>query len=295
MPALVENNFIYIAQPPLYRVSRKKVSRYIHSEKEMDDYMLELGLSDIKMRRSGTEEIMDVDRMKELLGLILSVESFIGRLERKGISLREFMAAGNAEGVLPRFRIDLLDGARFAYSTDEFENLRKQDDEAQRLRHAQTLATIPEAEVTPEMQVFRPARLHFTELYEEGYLQELKESLASFGLNLANYFVADGYVIDLIEDEGSVHQYATLREVVDYIRQNGRKGIDIQRYKGLGEMNADQLWETTMDPAVRTLVRVTLPDAVAADYMFTMLMGEEVPPRRAFIEQHALSVKNLDV
>ena len=89
--------------------------------------------------------------------------------------------------------------------------------------------------------------------------------------------------------------FHTLHEVVDFLRTNGRKGIEIQRYKGLGEMNADQLWETTMDPAKRTLIRLRLPDAVAADHMFTMLMGEDVPPRRAFIEQHALSVKNLDL
>ena len=87
----------------------------------------------------------------------------------------------------------------------------------------------------------------------------------------------------------------TLKELIDYLRVNGRKGIVIQRYKGLGEMNAEQLWETTMDPSKRILIQVTMPDAIAADHMFTMLMGDEVAPRREFIETHALSVKNIDI
>lgn len=295
MPALVENNFIYIAQPPLYRVTRKKISRYIHSEKEMDDYLLELGISDIKLRLANQTEVLSLQQAKNLLEAILEVEALTMRIERKGIPFREFMASRNAQGMLPRFRIDLTEGSRFAYSTDEFEHLKKSDEEVQRKRHASTLASIPPEEITPEMQVFHPARVHFIELYEPEYLESLLERLQTFGFSLPNYYLAEGNLLDVVEDDGHVHQFATLREVVDYLRVNGRKGIDIQRYKGLGEMNADQLWETTMDPEIRTLVKVTLPDAVAADYMFTMLMGEDVPPRRAFIEQHALSVKNLDV
>lgn len=295
MPALVENNFIYIAQPPLYRVTRKKVSRYIHSEKEMDEYLLELGLSDIKVRLANQTDFISQEKTKELLETILEVEALTNRIERKGIPFREFMSSRNEAGMLPRFRIDLTEGARFAYSTDEFDNLKKSDEEAQRQRHANTLASIPVEEITPEMQVFRPARVHFIELYELEALDLLIAKLNSFGFNLTNYYEAAGNLLDVVEDDGHAHPFALLREVVDYMRLNGRKGIDIQRYKGLGEMNADQLWETTMDPSVRTLVKVTLPDAVAADYMFTMLMGEDVPPRRAFIEQHALSVKNLDV
>ena len=144
------------------------------------------------------------------------------------------------------------------------------------------------------MRVFTSVRLNYIELYEEEYLKRLERKLKEFGFELAQYMIPDGVHIEVAEDS-STHLFHTLKEVIEFLRVNGRKGIEIQRYKGLGEMNADQLWETTMDPDKRTLIQVTLPDAIAADHMFTMLMGDEVPPRRAFIEQHALSVKNLDV
>jgi DNA gyrase subunit B len=295
MLALVENNFIYIAQPPLYRVSRKKTSRYIHSEKEMDDYLLELGHSDLHARLPKTDTTLKSEEFNDLMGTILQVEAFVMRLERKGISFREFLAAKNGHGVLPRFQINLVDGVRFAYTSDEFEALKQDDEQAQRRRHEQTLASIPEEEITPEMRIFTLVRLRFIELYEENSLEDLEEKLKKYGFKLQDYLIADGELIDLIEEGDRSHTFSTLRDALDFVRNNGRKGIEIQRYKGLGEMNADQLWETTMDPKKRTLIKVTLPDLVAADHMFTMLMGEDVPPRRAFIEQHALSVKNLDV
>lgn len=295
MLALVENHFIYIAQPPLYRVTRKKSSRYIHSEKEMDDYLLELGLSDIEMKLVSQNRILNPHEMKQLTEAILEVENFISRIERKGIPFREFLALKNHEGKLPRFQVNLTEGPRFAYSEDEFIALRKAEEESQRLRHEQTLASIPAGEITDEMRVFKASRLHFIELYEEDFLESLEDRLKPLDLILNQYLITDGILIEAIEEGGKVNAFHTLRELIDFLRINGRKGIEIQRYKGLGEMNADQLWETTMDPAKRTLIKVTLPDMIAADHMFTMLMGEDVPPRRAFIEQHALSVKNLDV
>lgn len=295
MPALVENNFIYIAQPPLYRVSRKKTSRYIHSEREMDDYLLELGLSDIQMKLSNQDRILDQHEMKKLADAILEVENFIFRIERKGIPFREFLSLKNDKEQLPRFQLNLTEGPRFVYSEDEFVAFRKSEEESQRLRHEQTLASIPDSEITEEMRIFKPSRMHFIELYEEDLFTMLEERLQPFGLELNQYLIANGTLLEVIEEGGKVVDFHTLRELIDFLRTNGRKGIEIQRYKGLGEMNADQLWETTMDPAKRTLIKVTLPDMIAADHMFTMLMGEDVPPRRAFIEQHALSVKNLDV
>lgn len=295
MPALIENNFIYIAQPPLYRVTRKKTSRYIHSEKEMDEYLLQLGISDIKMRLADHKENLNAEQTKEILNLILEVEAQVLRIERKGVSFREFLAAKTKDGLYPRFRINLKEGDRFAYSTDELEKIKKEDEEHQLKRHDETLASIPEKERTEEMKIFRLARLNFIELFEEDSFYEMLDRLKALGIELGKYSITDGLILDIIEENGHIHPCYTLRDAVEFLRANGRKGIEIQRYKGLGEMNADQLWETTMDPAKRTLIKVTLPDVIAADHMFTMLMGEEVPPRRAFIEQHALSVKNLDI
>lgn len=292
MPALIENNFIYIAQPPLYRVSRKKQFRYIHSEKEMDDYLLELGLSDIKINIQ--DKPLNDAELKDLLKVILDLEQFIQRVEKKGISFREFLEARNSEGKLPCFQINLVTGQEFVYSESEFQALKERDEAAQRQLFEEAFASTSENEKTDEMHLFKPKRLNFTELYERGTLTALEESLSRFGYNLKSYSTADGILGHIVQPEATEPFYV-LKEVIDHVRENGRKGLEIQRYKGLGEMNADQLWETTMDPTKRTLIKVTLPDAIAADHMFTMLMGEDVPPRRAFIERHALSVNNLDV
>lgn len=295
MPQLIENNFIYIAQPPLYRVARKKTSRYIHSEREMDDYLMELGTGDVHVRLQSSQKILSKEDLKDLIDLIHEVEAFISRIERKGVPFREFIEAKNEQELLPRYQITFGDGLHFVYSSLEFEALKKQDEEAQRKVFEETIASIPADELTEEMKVFRPSKLHVVELYEEESLLGIEEGLKKFQFTLPDYSIATQHLIDIIDDQGQITPCYNLKEAMDFFRENGRKGIEIQRYKGLGEMNADQLWETTMDPQKRTLILVTLPDAIAADHMFTMLMGEDVPPRRAFIEQHALSVKNLDI
>lgn len=295
MPALVENNFIYIAQPPLYRVTRKKISRYIHSEKEMDDYLLELGLSDLHIKLSRQNRSLNLEEMKSLTQAILQVESFIIRIEKKGIPFREFLSLKNEQGQLPRFQLSLTTGPAFAYSETEFADLMTKEEEFQRERHQETLASIPENEITEEMRTFKLKRLSFVELFEESSFKTIEDNLSSFNLSLNDYLTVNGVLFEVTEEGSKNISLYTMKELIEYLRENGRKGIEIQRYKGLGEMNADQLWETTMDPEKRTLIRITLPDVIAADHMFTMLMGEDVPPRRAFIEQHALSVKNLDI
>ncbi len=296
MPRLIENNYIYIAQPPLYKVTRKKISRYIHSEKEMDAYLLELGMSDLVLKLTKEGRTLDVQEVKDLLEAVLQVEELIATLEKKGIPFREFLSAKNKDGVFPKYRVKVKNEARFVFSPSEFENISRLHTEDQEEIHARTLESIPEEEITDEMRVFRPEKLTFTEVYEEKELSSILEKLQRFGFLLEHYAVPREAFCE-IYSENSERPFAVyaLKELVEYIRANGRKGIVLQRYKGLGEMNPGQLWETTMDPEKRTLVKVTIPDAVAADRMFTKLMGDEVLPRKQFIENHALSVKNLDI
>jgi len=295
MPDLIEGNYIYIAQPPLYKVTRKKVGRYIHSEKEMDEYLLHLGTSDISLRVAAQNTILEGKDIQELIRIILSVEALMNSIERKGMSFREFLSTTDEEGNFPRYLVRLEEDLSHLYTNEQVEEFKQAHLENQRANHQKTLQAIPEAEITPDMLIFKPQPVHVTELYEEEKMKELKEALARFDLAISQYLIPSGKVLDIMEEGGAEYPIFTLREIVDYLRENGRKGIEIQRYKGLGEMNADQLWETTMDPVKRTLLQVTVPDAVGADQMFTMLMGEEVKPRRLFIETHALSVKNLDI
>ena len=296
MPALIEKNYIYVAQPPLYKVSRKKISRYIHSEKEMDAYLLELGMSDLFMKMTEQNRTLDPQEMKELLSIILDVEIFINAVEKKGIPFKEFLSAKNEDGMLPKYQVKLTDESKLVYSDSEFEALSQDYQQEQLAAHQKTLESIPDDEVTVEMRVFKPKKLSFMEVYEEELLESINDRLKVFNFSLSQYHTPGELGCELISEaqENPIPVY-TLKEIVDFIRANGRKGITIQRYKGLGEMNPDQLWETTMDPEKRTLVQITIPDAMAADHMFSKLMGEEVPPRREFIEHHALSVKNLDI
>ncbi len=292
---LIDNNFIYIARPPLYRVKRKKTIRFIHSEKEMDEYLLELGVSDILIRRDASEESLDQKELKDLLSIIVDIESLVSTLERKGIPFKEFITAKNQNEDYPKYQVTIGTEDRFIYSEDELVDLKKENEEIQLVQFEETIKSIPEEEVTEEMKVFRAKSLPFIELYDQKSFLELKKKLIKFDLDFNTYLKANGNLFDIVEEGDITIPVATLKELIKFLRVNGRKGIEIQRYKGLGEMNADQLWETTMDPTKRTLIKVTLPDTIAADHMFSMLMGEEVAPRREFIEQHALSVKNLDV
>lgn len=295
MQDLITNGFVYIAQPPLYGVKRKKSLQYIRSEKEMDAYQLKLGTSDVEVKLASHSENLDEIALKRLVDTILELEAFLVSVEKKGIPFVEFIRKRNDEGQFPRYLVQIGEDSRLIYSFEEFQELKEHDEENQRRIHAETIAHLPEEEIKEGYDNIQLKSLHYVELFNEQTLHEITEKLSIFGFALKDYSISDTKLLDIFDESGVVKPIYMLKEMIEYFRENGRKGIQIQRYKGLGEMNADQLWDTTMDPKNRALYQVTLPDAVAADRMFTVLMGEEVAPRRAFIENHALSVKNLDI
>jgi len=295
MIELIENNYIYIAMPPLYRVKRKKMISYIHTEKEMDKYLLELGISDVLIRRADKDHSLGSKDIKELISLILDIEILIYSLERKKIPFREFIGAKKND-IYPKYHVIFEDETKFVYSEEELIEQKNEYEKLQKAEHEEMLKTLPEEELNQEdAHKFRAKSLSYVELYDKKYFNKLLKKFEKFDLNLSNFDKPDGDLFTIIEEGDKITSIQTLKGLIKFLRTNGKKGIDIQRYKGLGEMNADQLWETTMDPDKRTLIKVTLPDAIAADHMFSMLMGEDVGPRREFIEQHALFVKNLDI
>lgn len=306
MLELVEKGHIYIAQPPLYRAKRKKEIRYIHSEAEMDNYLIELGYGDLKVfiKKDGfdSKTPLETEQVKELCSIATQLDEVVRTIELKGVSFDEFLNAGK-KGNYPRYLINFEQERKFAVDTEEMERIIAET------MPETTSESGEDAEAdTPEESAH--AKASCVELFSPRRFAMLVEKLAEWKLSFSDYRQAAKSMQEVFEDDSSAAQDALftvelsednskvlsdLKSLVTAIRNHGRKGTEIQRYKGLGEMNADQLWETTMDPSVRTLVQVTTPDAIAADQMFSMLMGEEVPPRRAFIEQHALSVTDLDI
>ncbi|AFS25834.1 DNA gyrase, B subunit [Chlamydia psittaci WC] len=276
MTALIENECVYIAQPPLYKVSKKKDFRYILSEKEMDDYLLTLGVCDSKLVFKNGDREISGEALDSFVKLILNIENFIVALEKKAVPFSEFLEMRKETLGYPLYYSPPQSGkqgGRYFYSSEE-----KEEEMASR-------------EDADSMKVI--------ELYKTSIFAEIQEELRDYGLDIRHYLNPKDSEMVITNEDSKTLPYTcyTLKEVIDHLKALGRKGIEIQRYKGLGEMNADQLWDTTMNPEQRTLVRVSLKDAVEADHIFTMLMGEEVPPRREFIENHALSVKmnNLDI
>jgi DNA gyrase subunit B len=289
MPDLITKEMIYVAQPPLYELSGKgqKKHEYILNENQMRKRMVSRGLEGTKLfiKNSGTVEIKGKE-LADLVKLLTDFERNVSVVSKRGIIFEEFIKSYYDGTRLPAFHIRCEGQSEFFYDKDEYDKRRAQ------LENKMEGPTEEDTGCVAE------------ELHEVDRINQINAKLkADFHLDL-NDFLLKAVKTDsgetlptrfqIISGEDT-YDIASLADICPAIRQIGGKGIEIKRFKGLGEMNSDQLWETTMDPARRTLLRVKLEDAGEADRLFSILMGDDVEQRRNFIRDHALEVQNLDI
>ncbi len=279
MPELIERGHVYIAQPPLYKIKHGKQERYLKDDLELQQFLVQQALQDAELLPSGSDASIGRETLGEIAKEYLLTEAIIARLAHlvepevlhvllKGpkIDLSDEAAAiGSAQAL-----ISLLSGKNI--------EIRPEYDEIEE-SHRLEIRTIRHGNVN--LSQIDP---HF--LQSNDYAQIRKTGEILRGL------IGEGATIRKGQQQKTVKEF---REAMEWLLDETRKGVAIQRYKGLGEMNPEQLWETTMDPTVRRLMRARIEDSIAADEIFTTLMGDEVEPRRNFIETNALAARNLDV
>ncbi|MEE8317821.1 MAG: toprim domain-containing protein, partial [Candidatus Omnitrophota bacterium] len=282
MQQLVEKGHIYIAQPPLYKVKRGKREEYIETDTGMNDFLFDLGTEGLVLTRAKDKKSFKDKQLKDLLHLVLEFDRFTGAIERRGVKLSNYLGSRSKKAKkLPLFMVKVEQTAQFLYDDQEL---------------AKAIKKL-EKELGKDVEIGEKTG-HVVEFYEARGMEKIIEKIEKMGFDIEQVFQSDPgkkkSPLKMVSD-GDTKGLDTLKECLDYVREIAKKGLSIQRYKGLGEMNPTQLWDTTMNPDTRTLLKVTMENAVKADEMFTILMGDQVEPRRDFIERHALEVRNLDI
>ena len=288
MPDLLEKGHLYIAQPPLFRIKKGKKERYLKDEFALEEYLLTTGAGSLNLICLETQKNLTGSRLFELTKKILHYEKLLKQMERKR----------KAKNVLDAF----IQSPGF-----DLETLKEEETLQQAIKRVKDFIYTFYPEITPvEFELQKDAEHNCFNIrifsQENG---RKRMTLIDFGFlnspefeemkKLAQEIHVIGTPPFQIDNAGKLVEIKNYFDLIEHVFMLGKKGLEIQRYKGLGEMNPEQLWETTMNPETRTLLQVKIEDAVEADAIFTVLMGDQVEPRREFIYQNALDVRNLDI
>jgi len=330
MPELIRRGHVYIAQPPLYKVTRKKQVEYVKNEAAMRKTLMDLGLDGttlIVRGEDGAEKARYKGlELRKVLALLEQVEDYARITERRGLPLVRLIALRKTHGCLPAYRIILDSKENLFFASQDYEDFVETNriDELEATAKAVDIQSNGEAEgnghagsepaddkprkskaeMLDEKKAAQRRLERREELHEGRELEKLFGKLAEVGLPIEEWYTPQEETdsgekkptrFAVESGESYRKEIPGTGDVLPDILDIGKEGIEVGRFKGLGEMNAEELWITTMDPTRRTLLRVTLEGASNAEAMFSTLMGEDVERRRAFIEAHALDVKNLDV
>jgi DNA gyrase subunit B len=304
MRKLIEKGHIWVARPPLYKVEQKKQIRYVQTTEEMSHELLDRGLDGTKLRvappeSNGVKEpaVFEDGRLRQLMETLDEMEQTLTILERRGINFQTLLEHMK-NGVVPGYRITLGNQVHWFLDRQAGETfIEKQKAEGRHLLVADEQVGSGNGNGNGQGEIYLPQELHEAKKVNEGL-----QKLAAFGVRATDLAPApriagrDPAPRFFLDSDGKAQVLPHLRELVPEIRKLGEKGIKVTRFKGLGEMDGEELWDTTLDPARRTLLKVQLDEVaeLAVEEMFRTLMGEKVEPRREFIQKHALEVKDID-
>lgn len=287
MRALVENGHIYIAQPPLYKVSKGKNEQYVKDDAALLVYLTQKALESASLHVNASAPALQGAALEALVAQYRHVDRLMDRMSlvysRKVLESLVYISGLDSAALIVKDQVE-------SWGLELQEKLNEEDNGTHRYRVS--------AKEDKERNIFVPniettahGVPHYHSLSRDFFESSEYRALVDLGKTLQGLLEEDAYV-----QRGERNQpVESFKEALDWLMTESRRGINTQRYKGLGEMNPEQLWDTTMDPASRRMLLVTIEDAIAADLMFTTLMGDQVEPRREFIETNALSVMNLDI
>jgi DNA gyrase subunit B len=307
MPDLIRKGFIYIAQPPLFQVRRKKREEYVEGEAQLNKMLIKFGSDDVQLKNLGDDKVVSDNSLVEILEMLESLEKFTRAIARHGGDFNTYLDARDPRThELPRHLVKVREGNQETVSY--FQTDQELNEFAKANADLRIFGEEPAEEPVADGAAEKPAakanghvnrrRCLHVELHESKAVAELLNKLDRKGLSIDQYQAQDKPLFELIEGEGDNQKRRALfsiPEILEAVKDVGKRGVTITRFKGLGEMDAKELFTTTMDPTKRRLLRVDVSDAVEAEEMFSRLMGDEVEPRRQFIEDNALNVRNLDI
>ncbi len=301
MPQLVKQGYVYIAQPPLYKVTRKKRVEYVDDDLQMTKILIQLGTEEVRLRNLSTGSELSDGQLTEILGLLESLDKYVQSVRRHGGDFGTYVDRRHPEThELPKHLVKVRDGndemVHYFYTEEELRKFGAENPDLKLFGEESDTSLIERGEKPARNGNTRRAK--HVELHENKAIKDLLDKLGGKGLNVDHYTAQDHPLFELVEGEGeraSVRPLFSIGEILNGVKDAGKRGIQVGRFKGLGEMNAKELFETTMNPEKRKLLRIDMTDLVEAEDMFTKLMGDEVEPRRQFIEDNALNVRNLDV
>ena len=287
-PELIEEGYIYIAQPPLYQVKKGRKSTYIQTESELNDFIIENLMGEIEIDINNQE--LKGKKVKKLFDLIEDLKEAILKMSTKDMEVKDFRELEKAG--LPEYKIFYHYKGGYDYAKNDRE-LNKLIEEAKmeytkkKNKNRQKKVLIDDIDVDEIIEIW--------DVKEINKLSKIEDKLAKYGLNIDNYDKESNNPIAVIKRKSEEIEVYSIKEIFLRIKELGKKGYSLQRYKGLGEMNPTQLWETTMNQRNRVLLRVKMEDALEAVETFDTLMGSDAKLRKEFIQRNALLVKNLDV